>query len=276
MADSSKEEMARKAQKLAEESFSRGNVFGAQQWMLSAVKLAPDLPGNAHAVAAYDVHVAARRPAPDCWYAVLGLPDPRSDPGVLITHDAVKKQHRKLCLMVHPDKNASPAADGAFKLVQAAWDALSARHPPDPLLTTAAAAAAAVPTWPRAPPRPPDPAAPKPQQPTRRPQVVQMQRKPSTTSYSQPAPPPMVPNNTSTSQKAQSAPQKQQQQQQQRARRQMSPPPARPPSPPRAGMCPNCGASTSSYGKTNFRCMSCQWSPMDGRHDEDYDDDYYY
>ncbi|RLN17903.1 hypothetical protein C2845_PM02G08990 [Panicum miliaceum] len=96
--------------------------------------------------------------------------------GPRVTHDDVKRQHRRLCLLVHPDKKPCAAADGAFKLVQAAWQALSARHPPG---------AANQP----APPRPlqqrqqaPPPGAPEPQ-PRPRPQVVQMPRR-------APAPPP--------------------------------------------------------------------------------------
>ena len=37
--------------------------------------------------------------------------------------NGIKWQHRRpLCLAVHPDKNPSAAADGAFKVVQAAYD----------------------------------------------------------------------------------------------------------------------------------------------------------
>jgi hypothetical protein len=78
----------------------------------------------------YDVHAAAAaRRGPDRWYVVLGLPDPRGS-DVVITYDIVKRQHRKLCLIVHPDKNSSPTAGGAFKYVQDAFNALATRHPP--------------------------------------------------------------------------------------------------------------------------------------------------
>ncbi|GJN07851.1 hypothetical protein PR202_ga25719 [Eleusine coracana subsp. coracana] len=260
----SKEEMARKAQMKAEESFLAGNVLGAKQWMVSAVRLAPDLPGNAQAAAAYNVHAAAAaRSPPDCWYAVLGLPDPRS--GAVVTRDAVKRQHRKLCLLVHPDKNASKAAGSAFKLVQDAFDALSSRHPPSAAATTPPPPPPQTPCW---PPRPPE-------KPRPRPQVVQMQRPSSSSRYSSRQPEPKVPMSSSSncSQKTARPP----------PQRRVSPPPAvKKPSEPVAGSCPACGASTTSAGKSNFRCMSCQWSPMDQRrHDDDdydyddYDDGYY-
>ncbi|CAN6292894.1 unnamed protein product [Urochloa humidicola] len=257
---SDKEEMARKAQALAEKCFLAGNVHGARQWMQSAVRLAPELPGTAQIVAAYDVHAAAAgRRAPDCWYAVLGLhQQPGGGGGV--THDDVKRQHRRLCLLVHPDKNPCSAADGAFKLVQAAWDALSARHPPG-------AAAPPPPPWPpqrqqAAPTRAPEP------QPRPRPQVVQMQRRapapaarreaPTMPSYAQRASRQRPPEKTS----AAAAP----------------PPPTgrRPTSPPIGDKCPSCGARTTN-GRGTFRCVSCQWSPMDNRPDDDaLFEDYYY
>ncbi|OEL35837.1 hypothetical protein BAE44_0003144 [Dichanthelium oligosanthes] len=118
-------EEAEKACQLAEELFLAGNVRGAHRQASRAKRLCPSLPGVANALAAYEVHAAAapaRRGRN--WYAVLGLPTDA------ITHDDIKKQYRRLCLVLHPDKNRSAAADGAFKLLQQAWEALSDRHPP--------------------------------------------------------------------------------------------------------------------------------------------------
>ncbi|KAF0922515.1 hypothetical protein E2562_037415 [Oryza meyeriana var. granulata] len=246
---SSKQDRARQAKNLAERCFVGGDIAGAKQWCQTAQKLDPRLPGIAQAAAAYDVHSAAARKVigaagcgPD-WYAVLDLPPPRSG---LVTHDAVKKQYRKLCLLVHPDKNTSAAADGAFKLVQAAWDALSARHPPpeaaeapctrpmraEDLYRTKPTAAAPAKKPPEPPkttrqqPPPPQPSAPRqPQRPT------------------MPPPPPVV----------------------------------RPPSPTR-GKCQYCGALTiirGAAGARSFRCMSCHRSPMDDKacdSNEEYDE----
>jgi hypothetical protein len=268
MADSN-EAKAASARMKAEKSFKTGNFFAAKQWIQSAATLAPDLPGNAQLVAAYDVHAAAARRAPDRWYAVLGLPvpDPRGS-NVVITYDAVRRQHRKLCLLVHPDKNPSAAAGGAFKHVQDAFDALAARHPPS----------ASDPTPPRpAPkPRPPDP-APKP-----RPQVVRMQRPVPVSRWSQ--------QRTLASRWSQQPASTSRQSQQpvpsksnsQKAARTPSPPPPPPPRSQRsyapvAGVCPACGAFTPSGGR-NGRCMSCKWSLMDEPQDDveyDEEDNYY-
>jgi len=120
MAESSLEAQARRALASAEQRFLAGDVAGARRYAQDALNLAPGLHGAEQALVAYDVHAAA----PD-WYAVLGLglphPRPSGDQSV-VTHDDIKRQHRRLCLLVHPDKNPSAAADGAFKIVQAAYD----------------------------------------------------------------------------------------------------------------------------------------------------------
>ncbi|CAN6195356.1 unnamed protein product [Urochloa humidicola] len=124
------EEEARRALELGEQLFLAGDVAGASGCARYALCIAPDLPGAAQVLVAYDVHAAARGPAgpdgaPD-WHAVLGLRLPAAGARAAMVHDSLKQQHRRLCLLVHPDKNPSAAADGAFKLVQAAYDALSA------------------------------------------------------------------------------------------------------------------------------------------------------
>ncbi|CAN6310414.1 unnamed protein product [Urochloa humidicola] len=285
MAESSKEEQARKALALAEKCFLAGNVPAARQWMQSAARLAPGLPGVAQAAAAYDVHAAAaRRPVVD-WYAVLGLTTQPPCFGGVLAHDDIKRQHRRLCLLVHPDKNPSAAADGAFKLVQAAWEALSARHPPAHDDTAAAA-----PTQParRPPPRPPDPPRPRPQaqpqpgqrrpppprpRPQAQPQPGQRRpppRRPPPQAQPQPGqrrPPPPPPPPPPPGAGAQ---QGRRRSYADAARAAYRRPAAPPPSPPRAAprvplrppasQCPSCGALTG-YGMRSLRCMVCHWKP---------------
>nr|XP_034570545.1 protein transport protein sec31-like [Setaria viridis]TKV92822.1 hypothetical protein SEVIR_9G185900v2 [Setaria viridis] len=255
MADAAttKEEQARKAHALAEKCFLAGNVHGARQWMQSAVRLAPGLPGTAQIVAAYDVHAAAaRRRPPDSWYAVLDL----HPAGPTITHDDVKRQYRRLCLLVHPDKNPCAAADGAFKLVQAAWDALSAGHPPG----AAPPAAATQPPQQRQQ-APPPRAPPEPQtRPRPRPTVVQMPRRAA------PAPARAAPRAGATRTPSYA----------QQATGQKPPPPTtgRRSTSPIGGRCPACGACTIN-GRRSFRCGSCQWSSMYNRPPDDDDDDFF-
>ncbi|KAL5077753.1 hypothetical protein RYX36_016737 [Vicia faba] len=52
------------------------------------------------------------------WYDILRV-SPFAD------EETVKKQYGKLALTLHPDKNESLRAEGAFKLVSEAWSLLS-------------------------------------------------------------------------------------------------------------------------------------------------------
>ncbi|XAR62081.1 hypothetical protein NMG60_11016692 [Bertholletia excelsa] len=53
------------------------------------------------------------------WYAILQI-ERRSD-----DLDLIKRQYRRLALLLHPDKNNFPFADSAFRLVAEAWAVLS-------------------------------------------------------------------------------------------------------------------------------------------------------
>ncbi|XP_066363823.1 uncharacterized protein [Miscanthus floridulus] len=119
-------EEAEKAFRSAEERFLVDDLDGALRVVRNAKRHLASLPALQSALAAYEVHAAARG-GRNCWYAVLGVGQPEP---VTHDHDAIKKRYRRLCLVLHPDKNRSAAADGAFKLLQRAWEVLSARHPP--------------------------------------------------------------------------------------------------------------------------------------------------
>ncbi|XP_066311671.1 uncharacterized protein [Miscanthus floridulus] len=119
-------EEAEKAFRSAEERFLVDDLDGALRVVRNAKRHLASLPALESALAAYEVHAAARG-GRNCWYAVLGVGQPEP---VTHDHDAIKKRYRRLCLVLHPDKNRSAAADGAFKLLQRAWEVLSARHPP--------------------------------------------------------------------------------------------------------------------------------------------------
>ncbi|KAJ7328189.1 Cleavage inducing molecular chaperone [Desmophyllum pertusum] len=51
-------------------------------------------------------------------YSVLGVPRDATD-------DDIRKQYRKLAVLIHPDKNTHPQADEAFKTLANAFDILS-------------------------------------------------------------------------------------------------------------------------------------------------------
>ena len=79
------------------------------------------LDGSDQILAITDVLLAAEKRMNNHhnWYSILQL-DRRSN-----DQDLIKKQYRKLTLLLHPDKKKFPIADQAFKLVADAWAVLN-------------------------------------------------------------------------------------------------------------------------------------------------------
>ncbi|XP_022725647.1 uncharacterized protein LOC111282027 [Durio zibethinus] len=111
---------ATRAKELAEKKFLAKDVTGAKKFALKAQNLFPGLEGIPQMIATLDVHISAGNKinGETDWYGILGV-NPQAD------DEAVRKQYRKLALMLHPDKNKSVGADGAFKLISEAWSLLS-------------------------------------------------------------------------------------------------------------------------------------------------------
>lgn len=115
---------AEKVMAEAENCFRAIDLLGANNLALEAHSLCPSDREIHRLVTALRVHIAATavKPSGPCaeyWCNILG-----SRP----TDDirAMKQQFRKMCLLIHPDKNPSASAEGAFKLVFGAWESLSA------------------------------------------------------------------------------------------------------------------------------------------------------
>lgn len=111
---------ATRAKEIAERKFAAKDTLGAKKFALKALNLFPSLEGISQMVSTLDVYISAENKTNGeaDWYGVLGV-DPHAD------DDTVRKQYRKLALMLHPDKNKSIGADGAFKLISEAWSLLS-------------------------------------------------------------------------------------------------------------------------------------------------------
>ncbi|XP_021723091.1 uncharacterized protein LOC110690540 [Chenopodium quinoa] len=112
-----------KAREIAERKFDAKDLPGAKKFALKAQNLYPGLEGISQMLATLDVYAAAEDPVlgEADFYGVLGV-TPKSD------DDTIRKQYRKLALMLHPDKNKSIGAEGAFKLISEAWSLLSDRN----------------------------------------------------------------------------------------------------------------------------------------------------
>ncbi|XP_010494032.1 PREDICTED: uncharacterized protein LOC104771234 [Camelina sativa] len=112
--DCNKEEAFR-AKALAEDKMKNGDFVGAQKLLLKAQGLFSGLESLPQMLAVCEVHCSAEKKIKglENWYGILQV--------MHFADDAtIKKQVRKLSLLLHPDKNQFPGAEAAFKLV---WDA---------------------------------------------------------------------------------------------------------------------------------------------------------
>ncbi|KAG5063979.1 hypothetical protein AAZX31_02G199800 [Glycine max] len=106
---------------IAEKLLQNRDLVGSREFAFLAQETEPLLEGSDQILAIVDVLLAADKRVnnhPD-WYAVLQV-DRRSD-----DLDLIKKQYRRLALLLHPDKSRFHFADHAFQLVADAWALLS-------------------------------------------------------------------------------------------------------------------------------------------------------
>ncbi|WMV21198.1 hypothetical protein MTR67_014583 [Solanum verrucosum] len=108
-----------RAKEIAEQKLTEKDIAGAQKFALKAQKMYPGLDGLSQFLEVVNVYVAHEKKTRGevDFYGVLSL-EPSAD------DETVRKQYKKLALALHPDKNKSVGADGAFKIVSEAWSAL--------------------------------------------------------------------------------------------------------------------------------------------------------
>ncbi|XP_071726011.1 uncharacterized protein [Rutidosis leptorrhynchoides] len=113
-------EEALRAKDSAEKLFSVKDYTGAKQYALKAQAMCPQLEGISQMVATFEIYAAAQTKINGeiDLYSVLGL-HPSVEKSVL------KKQYKKMAILLHPDNNKTMGADEAFKLVSEAWCVLS-------------------------------------------------------------------------------------------------------------------------------------------------------
>ncbi|GAA0143718.1 hypothetical protein LIER_04331 [Lithospermum erythrorhizon] len=117
--DCNKDEAVR-AKTIAERKLESKDYSGAKIFALKAQNLFPGLEGISQMLTTIDVYVSSENKisGEGDWYGVLGVTPSVDD-------ETLRKQYRKLALVLHPDKNKSVGADGAFKLLSEAWRLLS-------------------------------------------------------------------------------------------------------------------------------------------------------
>ncbi|XVE81280.1 hypothetical protein DITRI_Ditri15bG0051200 [Diplodiscus trichospermus] len=119
---------AQKAKLAAEEYFKLGNLDMAIEQAFAALDFNPKLPLIQNYIAAYMVHKFAsmqslykrkKRNDSEVLYSVLFIEDFSS-----VDEATIRKHFKETALLIHPDKNDSVAAEGAFKIVRQALETL--------------------------------------------------------------------------------------------------------------------------------------------------------
>ncbi|KAM0837015.1 hypothetical protein ACQ4PT_061939 [Festuca glaucescens] len=105
-------EEASRAKDVAERKLHEADFPGAKRMVLKAHRLFPGLENISQMLAVCEVHCSAsvKINGETDWYGILQV-EPTADDMVL------KKQYRKLALLLHPDKNKFAGAEAAFKLI---------------------------------------------------------------------------------------------------------------------------------------------------------------
>ncbi|CAH2044555.1 unnamed protein product [Thlaspi arvense] len=109
--DCNREEASR-AKALAENMMRNGDFAKAQKLLMKAQSLFSGLDSLPQMLAVCDVHCSAddKIKGLENWYGILQA--------MHFSDDAtIKKQYKKLALLLHPDKNQFPGAESAFKLI---------------------------------------------------------------------------------------------------------------------------------------------------------------
>ncbi|KAM7267469.1 hypothetical protein ACFE04_009635 [Oxalis oulophora] len=111
---------AKRQKSIAETKFKASNLESALKHITKAHQLAPNLDGLSSILAAFTIlQSAASTPSKNPnWYKILQL-EPFTDVSI------IKKQYRKLALVLHPDKNPYVGCEEAFKLVAEGFRLLS-------------------------------------------------------------------------------------------------------------------------------------------------------
>ncbi|EPS62181.1 hypothetical protein M569_12612, partial [Genlisea aurea] len=112
---------AKRAKSIAERKIESNDFTAARKFAMKARALYPDLDGLSQMLKTIDVYISAENKVVSGevdWYGVLEV-SPSAD------EETIRRQYRKLALALHPDKNTSVGADGAFNLISEAWNLLS-------------------------------------------------------------------------------------------------------------------------------------------------------
>ncbi|PNX93232.1 curved DNA-binding protein [Trifolium pratense] len=111
---------ALRAKEIAEKKILEKKFVAASKLAEKAQTLYPNIDGLPQLIATIKVYVASLTTVGEelDWYAILGAQRVDDD-------EKIRKCYKNMALTLHPDKNKSVGAEGAFNLVSQAWTILS-------------------------------------------------------------------------------------------------------------------------------------------------------
>ncbi|KAI3824427.1 hypothetical protein L1987_05886 [Smallanthus sonchifolius] len=105
-----------RAKEIAENKMLNNDFEGGRRFTLKAQTLFPELDNISQMLAVCDVHCAAKRKINGAEMDLYGILQVER----LADVDTIRKQYRKLALVLHPDKNRFHGAETAFKIISEA------------------------------------------------------------------------------------------------------------------------------------------------------------
>lgn len=102
-----------RAKTLAEQKMVNSDFEGARRIALKAKQLFPELDNITQLVTVCDIHCSAQKKIHGAEKDLYGILQVEK----VADEATIRKQYRKLALILHPDKNKFPGAEAAFKLV---------------------------------------------------------------------------------------------------------------------------------------------------------------
>ncbi|KAL7600208.1 hypothetical protein Lser_V15G22320 [Lactuca serriola] len=113
-----------RAKNISENKMKNNDFEGARKFALKAQKLFPELDNISQIITVCDVHCSSQKKINNSQKDLYGILQVEN----IADEATIKKQYRKLALILHPDKNKFPGAESAFKLICEANMTLSAKE----------------------------------------------------------------------------------------------------------------------------------------------------
>ncbi|KAF6168777.1 hypothetical protein GIB67_012175 [Kingdonia uniflora] len=104
-----------RSKEISEKKFAAKDIWGAKKFSLKPQKLYPRLDGLHQMLETLDVYLSPEKKIgrKSDWYKILGVSPDAND-------DTLRRNYRKMALILHPDKKKSIGVDGAFKILSEA------------------------------------------------------------------------------------------------------------------------------------------------------------